>query len=134
MREIGRLLIVWALGIAILQYFNYGPNIVWADTGNVNATRVAVGSTTLTAVTALDATTVTDINSFRLDRPELTCFNNSPVAIYISSSGATAAHLQNAGFIVLSSATFKLGAHMGAVGALTTSGAGEVRCWSGITQ
>ena len=128
----------WAVMSALFVFVGIGrigaPPAVYADTGDASAFRVAVGSQSYTSRTALDATTPVNINSFRLDRPDLTCFNNSPVYIFISSAGATAAHFQVSGFIVLSSTTFSLGAHLGAVGALTNSGAGEVRCWEGRTE
>lgn len=105
-----------------------------ADTGHANAYRVAGGSRPYTSGTAINATTATEIAAYSLVRPSLTCFNNSSVHIFLSSSGASVAHHQQAGFIILSSATFKLGAHLGAVSALTNSGAGDVRCWEGRTE
>ena len=131
-----RIVLFWALGCALFAGIGRmgGVPKAYADTGNSSAYRVAVGSQSYTSRTAINATTVTNIAAFRLDRPDLTCFNNSSVYIFISSAGAAVAHYQVSGFIVLSSATFSMGAHLGAVGALTNSGDGEVRCWEGRTE
>ena len=109
-------------------------SVAHADTGDAGAFRIAGGSRAVVVATALNATTPATISGFRLDRPKLTCFNNSASYIFISSVGASAANLRASGFIILSSQTFSLGAHLGAVDALTNSGAGEARCWEGRTE
>lgn len=104
-----------------------------ADTGNSSAFRVAVGSGTIPISTAITSYTVVTIKAFRLDQPETACFNNSNTPIFLSSAAASVAGLRAEGFIVLSSATFKLGAHLGAVTAMSDTVAGNVRCWQGRT-
>ena len=104
-----------------------------ADKGHLEAFRIAVGSSPVVTATALTATSTASIVGSRTDRPDVTCFNNSPNYIYVSSNTGTLAHVQQRGFIMLSSATFSLGAFLGDVIAVTSTGAGEVRCWEGRT-
>ena len=108
-------------------------NPAQADTGHANAFRVTVGSGTIPISTAITSYTVTTIKAFRLDQPETACFNNSNTPIFLSSAAASVAGLRAEGFIVLSSATFKLGAHLGAVTGMGDTAGGDVRCWQGRT-
>ena len=124
---LGALLIALLLGT-----FIYDIKKSFADTGREAAVRIEVGSYVQSRTITMSATAATAIGAANNNRPDMTCFNNSAYALYLSSNVANT-YARVIGFPVLSSATFKLGSLSGETyGTLEVSGVGDVRCMDGL--
>ena len=124
MRYLPAVLILFLIAIGVY---------VMADTGFEGATRVEVGSYSQTRAIAMNASNPTTIAAASVKRPDMTCVNNSANTLWLSTGAITTTAVQ-VGVPILSSATFKLGAFLGAVSGTLDSGVGDVRCWDGLVQ
>ena len=120
----------FVLGLGVFLAF---IGLAVADTGHEGATRIERGSYNGTRQITVDATGADLIAAASVKRPDMTCFNNTSVAVWIGSNTATT-DLFRIGIPIASSATFTFDSYTGDVYGLCNSGTCDIRCWDGKVQ